>query len=560
MSGRFHTRQVEGAISQLFKDLIDLSDLEQKKQTEVTFLSRGLAAYSLYVLAGVDVDVAAQSIVDGYEDNGIDAIHYDKKQNTLWVVQSKWIQKGQGQPETGDMRKFKDGVLDLRDEKLERFNERVKARKKEILKALKTPTIKIRAIIAYTGVELSKHNRTILEDLTKELNDYDEIGSYEIFNLENAFKALADSINSNSINVEVTLSNWGRVDEPFEAFYGQISAVDVAKWWKHYNNRLFSRNIRNFIGNSEVNDDISRTIAEEPEIFWYFNNGITVLCQEIHKKGISKDRKNGEFVCKGISVINGAQTIGSIGSVYEDYPDAVENAEIFIKFISLENCPNDFSVRVTRATNTQNKVENRDFVSLDPTQEKLRRELYVWGKTYHYKRTDNSIDDNSQSCTLQEATIALACANSDVSLSVFAKKEIAKLWSDTSKEPYKAIFNDSLKAVMLWRSVEVYRVVMDEIGSRNKITVDKAEHLLYEHGDLFILYVVFQLIKKTEGKALTVDEFKFNDYLRRSVPDLISESIQSTKDYLELNYSKVVHSRFFSSLKKCQELKTLILS
>ena len=559
MSGRFHVKQIEGTINQLFKDSIDLSDLEQKKQTEINFLSRGLAAYSLYVLASIDVDLAAQSIVDGYEDNGVDAIYYDKKQNVLWVVQSKWIQKGQGQPETGDMRKFKDGILDLRDERLERFNERVKAKKGELSKALGTPGIKIRAIIAYTGTEFSKHNRTILEDLVKELNDYDEIGSYEIFDLEDAFKALADSINSNSINVECQLSNWGRVDEPFEAFYGQISAVDVAKWWKQYNNKLFSRNIRNFVGSSEVNDDISRTIVEEPEIFWYFNNGITILCQEIYKKGIGKDRKTGEFICKGISVINGAQTIGSIGSVYEENPERIENAEIFVKLISLENCPDGFSIRVTRATNTQNKIENRDFVSLDPVQERLKRELQVWGKTYHYKRTDNLIEDKYPSCTLQEATVALSCLSSDISLSIYAKKEIAKLWSDTSKEPYKDIFNESLRAVTLWRTVEIYKSVVREIESRKKASVDKSEFSLYEHGDLFILHIVFQFIKRSENKALSVDEFKFDNYIQKTLPELISRSIQRTHSYLtESNPASC--SRFFGSLKKSQELEKYVLS
>lgn len=562
MSGRFYVRQLEGAITKLFKDSIDLSDLEQKKQTESSFLSRGLAAYSLYVLASTDVDIAAQSVIDGYEDNGIDAIYYDKKQNVLWLVQSKWIQKGQGQPETGDMRKFKDGILDLRDEKIERFNEKVKARKKEIFEAIGTPGIKIRAIIAYTGSEFSKHNRTILEDLVKDLNDYDEIGSYEIFNLEKAFKALSDSINSNSINIDCQLSNWGRVDEPFKAFYGQISAVDVARWWEQYNNKLFSRNIRNFIGSSEVNDDISRTLLEEPEIFWYFNNGITILCEEIHKKGLSKDRNSGEFTCKGISVINGAQSIGSIGRVYEENPEALESAEVFVKFISLEKCPDDFSVRVTRATNTQNKVDNRDFVSLDPVQERLRRELQVWGKAYHYKRTENLANESlslSAVCTLQDATIALACLNSDVSLSISAKKEIYKLWSDTSKEPYKAIFNDSLKAITLWRSVEIYRVVLNEIASRNKISTDKGESSLYENGDFFILHTILQSINRTEGKALTVDEFKFDEYVRKKLPELISRSIESTYTCLMKGYPNASHSRFFGSIKKCQELKANVM-
>ena len=301
---KFHVRQLEGEIKRLFDEHICLDDVTDEKKKHLCFLSRGLAAYSLQILADITAEEAAHSVVDGFDDNGIDAIYFDENKSTLWFVQSKWIQKGIGQPDTGDTRKFKDGILDLMDEKFDRFNDKVKAKKNEVRSAIESRGLNVKAILAYTGSDLSAHNRRVIDDLLSALNDYDEIASFELFNLEHSFKALTDSINSNNIKVEFNLSNWGKVEEPYEAYYGQICAIDVANWWKEYKGKLFSKNIRDFIGNSEVNNEISRTIQEEPENFWYFNNGITVLCQEINRIGVGKDRKTGSFSCKGISVIN----------------------------------------------------------------------------------------------------------------------------------------------------------------------------------------------------------------------------------------------------------------
>ncbi|NEO90249.1 MAG: hypothetical protein F6K56_08290 [Moorea sp. SIO3G5] len=105
---------------------------------------------------------------------------------------------------------------------------------------------------------------------------------------------------------------------PYEAYYGQINGSDVAKWWSKYNNKLFSKNIRNFIGDSEINEEIKKTLENQPELFWYFNNGITVLCQKLTKTNHRKTRDTGNFYAEGISIVNGAQTIGCIGTLYEN--------------------------------------------------------------------------------------------------------------------------------------------------------------------------------------------------------------------------------------------------
>ncbi|MFE3159893.1 AIPR family protein [Streptomyces sp. NPDC059221] len=56
---------------------------------------------------------------------------------------------------------------------------------------------------------------------------------------------------------------------------------------------------------------------------------------------------------------------------------SLEEARVWVRFISLGGCPPDFATDVTRATNTQNSVESRDFVALDQQQERIRRDMLL---------------------------------------------------------------------------------------------------------------------------------------------------------------------------------------
>ncbi|PZO23458.1 MAG: hypothetical protein DCF25_00005 [Leptolyngbya foveolarum] len=76
-TSKFAVKQLQGEIKQLFEDLVDLIDLEGSRiDTDTAFLSRGFAAYAIYSLAGTSPGEAAESVIDGKGDNGIDAIFW----------------------------------------------------------------------------------------------------------------------------------------------------------------------------------------------------------------------------------------------------------------------------------------------------------------------------------------------------------------------------------------------------------------------------------------------------------------------------------------------------
>ncbi|MBD2730301.1 hypothetical protein H6G96_29290 [Nostoc sp. FACHB-892] len=95
---------IKNKLNEKLISLIDMSDYIKKNEEErkKACLSRSYAAYSLVSLASASEEETAQAIVDGFNDNGIDAIYYEEHKNTLWLVQSKWIESGNGEPKTGE--------------------------------------------------------------------------------------------------------------------------------------------------------------------------------------------------------------------------------------------------------------------------------------------------------------------------------------------------------------------------------------------------------------------------------------------------------------------------
>jgi hypothetical protein len=85
-------RQIRDYLLENFKDSVDMRGVSKKSDhdREVMFLSRSLAAFSIMHLTGVEPDEAGESLIDGRDDNGIDAIFFHQEEKALYLVQSKW--------------------------------------------------------------------------------------------------------------------------------------------------------------------------------------------------------------------------------------------------------------------------------------------------------------------------------------------------------------------------------------------------------------------------------------------------------------------------------------
>lgn len=89
-------RHVRETLPPEFTELIPMADFANKQvgERERASLSRALAAFTLRWLTDCPTEDAAASVVDGRDDQGIDAVFVDDARPRLWLVQSRWSDQG----------------------------------------------------------------------------------------------------------------------------------------------------------------------------------------------------------------------------------------------------------------------------------------------------------------------------------------------------------------------------------------------------------------------------------------------------------------------------------
>jgi hypothetical protein len=548
-----HVQQIKAYLHTTFDSLIDISDYDGQpaEERESAFLTRALAAFCIMHLANTSPEDAACSVTDGGQDNGIDAIYFHDQERILYLVQSKWKHDGSGSVARGDIQKFITGFKDLINARFDRFNAKVNGRRDHIEKAIKNADSRFIIVVAYTGQDpLAIEQQRDLDDLLAEMNDTSEILNLQVLKQSRLHQIISAGAIGSPIDIEVAIREWGQVRDPFTAFYGQVSAKDIASWYELHP-RLFAQDIRLYLGSTDVNTGLMDTLRNHPERFWYLNNGITVVCQSIRKKPIGgSDRECGFFECKGISVVNGAQTVGAISSTNARNPGFTEKASVFVKFVSLEHCPEGFSIEVTRATNTQNRIERRDFVALDPEQERIQREALLDGIQYVYKPGDR-VTDKTKGFDFGEAAVAMACSLPDVGFAVQAKREVGKLWDDITKPPYTRLFNSGTTGTLLWFRTQILRSIDAALAGPQPLLVVNRDKLFPIHGNRFVAHVVFQKLNKL---GLSSPNGHSLEDAKKQIPDLVSAALSSVAKETNSQYPDSYLAVLFKNLPKCKAI------
>ena len=293
--------QIKNKLLELVAPLIDKSDILSKSpaDNEAHILSRSVAAAAVKILGDTDDAAAANSVVDGGKDNGIDAIYYDTQSKALFLIQSKWSNGHTSSIESGEVLKFLQGVQDLVSLKRDRFNEKIQKRWSIIEDALKKLT-SVRLVVAYPGSgKIDPDIQDKIDDFVKGQNDTSELFFFSAVTQRELFQHFVSEAAPPQINLNVRLTHYGLVESPLRAVYGQVSAVDVAEWYRRHGNHLFAGNIRNFLGSSEVNAAIAETLKSEATFFWYYNNGITIIIEAITTLACASDEMSYVALAKG---------------------------------------------------------------------------------------------------------------------------------------------------------------------------------------------------------------------------------------------------------------------
>lgn len=487
------------------------------QERENNFLSRSLAAFSVHKLSGCTLDEAATSIVDGGGDGGIDAVYFSPISNTLWLVQSKFIENGRGEPDLGDTSKFKDGIDNLLSGKWDAFlkNEAWAKRLPSIKKLLEDHSVlHVSAVLVYSGINAVSEDRLrLFETLESRYNHGDEFlhfGTYSLVSVHDWITGANDAAGVDKVELEILKPGW--VTDPYQTIYGQVRVADLAALYETHRAALVEANLRRYKGLTEVNKRIKETLQAEEKHFFYLNNGLTAYCLKLDVS--ATDRANTErkrIIARGFSIVNGAQTIGTIHAA-----KAGGEGFVFLKIISLEKCEEEaaFARRITESTNFQNQISPRDFVALDEQHERIARQLEVDGIHYHFKEADDVPDSDGTNFTLDEAATALVCLerDSECQLCAMLLSNRKVLWSaepvypkDNPKESLcERMFRRERSARTVWRAVQIRRIVIERLNGERPAAGVRRE--FYENARWLVLSLLFLREHLEQGETLALTD------------------------------------------------------
>ena len=428
-------------------------------------LSRAFSAFALHAILQDLCDPTpadcAKAVVDDFEDDGIDAVHYHAANETLYLIQGKLkITETFGQE---DALKFCKGIKNLLRQEFDKFNDNLKNREAELVGAIEDCS-HIVLVLAHVGAGVSIHAQQVMTEFLAEEQVEDDrlISPYTDFDSAKTIAALLTSKAASKVNATLKLQKYRYVSVPRETYFGTIELMDLVKLHSDHGTALYDRNIRSYLGHrTDVNTSMRKALEANPDTFFYLNNGVTMLADIIDAKSAKSESRT--LKMRGISVINGAQTIATAAEAQSSNPPCdISKAKVMLTIVKA-GLDSEFGKTVTRARNHQNPVALSNFAALDDDQERLRRELAHLGFQYSYKAGAADATYDPARIRLDEAVQALSMLHPDPRYAVWMKKEPGSLL-DPSRPQYKNLFGSQVTGMGLANAVLVNRYVQRQMG------------------------------------------------------------------------------------------------
>lgn len=150
----------------------------------------------------------------------------------------------------------------------------------------------------------------------------------------------------------------------------KLDYIDRTDYKPKFNNNVINDNVRGFLETrkSKYNMQILKTLENQPELFFVYNNGITIIADTI-------DSVESGMGCKVVKlenyqIVNGGQTIQSIFQFIDncdEWKTRLEKGRVLTKIIPTSKSEIK-PEKIAEYTNSQNPITNIDLRSIDDTQ------------------------------------------------------------------------------------------------------------------------------------------------------------------------------------------------
>lgn len=416
----------------------------------VRFGDNALMLFALVLKYGFDdiEQIASESLTDGNDDKKADLILVNQDDGYAVIAQS-YFSKDETKKEAkatkaSDLTTAMNWILNSPIDSLPAM--------------IKSPAVQLRNAITDKKINDIQiwyvHNLPESENCYRELqlveqasiryiaNNYPGIQNIKIQAIEVGRNTLSEwyrtTLTPILVNEEIAFSVPGGFElkgDDWESFSTAISLSDLYNNFKKFDKNLFSANVRDYLGiiksDLNINFNIKNTAVKEPGRFCVYNNGLTIVT---HDYDYNEDEKL--LNIKGMSIVNGAQTTGSIGTLEVSPPKETFIAARFIKCNS-----NETIQKIVRYNNTQNKIAATDFRSNDPIQSRLRHEFSELGPFVYLGGRRGGVGDaiKRQPNLIPSDSVAQALSAFHGSPNI-AYNQKSDLWN--KDELYSSIFNE----------------------------------------------------------------------------------------------------------------------
>lgn len=254
------------------------------------------------------------------------------------------------------------------------------------------------------------------------------------------------------------------------------------------NTNILYDNVRGYLGDSKFNKNIIKTLKENPNRFFMYNNGITITAKDVNSIPINGNKKF-LFTIKDIQVVNGGQTLRSIYQFKnEDFDEEkLADASILVRIFKTEN-NSDLTNDIAEYTNSQNSISASDLKSINNLQIKIENYLRQYKIDYVRKSGDVELKNTEFKRITKEKTAQILYSYNG--FPDRATNQKSKLF----EKYYDEIFDENnLDFELLYKLIELYFKIEQEYNS-----------LSYEVFPQKIFYIIY-LYKYNQNITYTIN-------------------------------------------------------
>ncbi|MGL5617722.1 MAG: AIPR family protein [Metamycoplasmataceae bacterium] len=475
----------------------------QKKDERKAF-SQAFTLFCLEKIASLDhtkIGEFSKYIVDGTSDNGIDAIYFNDEKNILYVIQAKYSSNSKGI--SNELSLFKQKADELLKNESVFFNDDKRKR------IVKETVSKYKAIHADTSVEY--HFVSLVSDDQKNNNNH-LIEKYNSKNYKYFLSTISNIISYTSPYRKVSKITL-KINNEEKIFIKEkglclaiIKAKDLLKSFDKFleNETIFASNLRNPLNTNKLAKHIIETLENEPEQFVKYNNGITVVCEDIIPN------KKDAYIMKGFSVVNGAQTLNALYKVNKK-SELKDDCFIVMKILISDK---ETGNKISMNSNHQNVVKQFDNFSFHPINEVLYNNFFLKNIEYKFKRGGKK---GKRKIIFAESILRL--------VSCFLSNSIEEMSValSSSKNNHNFLYSDKN---IYWKKNERY------LKDKNNVE------------QMIVLYDIWNELKqflKEHSKSKSVESGSDIEYLLFSM--LLKDNmkiINSNDDYIKKEFAKII--------------------